>query len=156
MIKWKIYKPYGLMNCLATWIGFTMNWLRRELSLTVTLWCASHWLNKRDVEGAVPYRKSPRLPQTRELASLAMTEGVTPIQSVGDTSIAPRQSPARRANIKCDLSHTRGPGGSAPWSRDQTAWISLGILLLLCKHKEVVEDVPRLVRGEKDFDLVKT
>ena len=34
----------------------------------------------------------------------------TPKQSVGDTAIAIRQSPARRANIECDLSHTRGPG----------------------------------------------
>ena len=33
-----------------------------------------------------------------------------PTKSVGDTSIAIRQSPARRANIECDLSHTRGPG----------------------------------------------
>jgi len=32
----------------------------------------------------------------------------------------------------------------------------LGILLLLCKHKEVVEDAPRLARGEKVFDLIKT
>ena len=42
---------------------------------------------------------------------------------------------------------------SALWSRDQTAWTSLGILLLLCKHKEVVEDVPRLARGREACGL---
>jgi len=29
-------------------------------------------------------------------------------------------------------------------------------LLLLCKHKEVVEDVPRLARGGEALDLDKT
>ena len=54
----------------------------------------------------------------------------------------------------CEERTHKGSRG-VPWSRDQTAWISLGILLLLCKHKEVVEDAPRLARGGKDFDLIK-
>ena len=69
-------------------------------------------------------------------------------KSVGDTSIALKQSPARRANIECDLSHTRGPGAQPLVTVIKLRFFHpnkqacrgprfrLGILLLLGKHKE--------------------
>ena len=83
-----------------------------------------------------------------------MTEGVTPIQSVGGTSIAPRQSHARRANIKCDLSHTRGPGAQPLVTviklRDQFAVFgSFG------RPKEHSVGEPSLALGDKACGLIK-
>ena len=67
-------------------------------------------VHERPAGGETPPLRTLASPVQGEVSGIRQTEGLPPIQSIADTSIAPRQSPARRANIECDLSHTRGPG----------------------------------------------